>query len=64
MIEILEKTATNDNYKNINVQILNRISDRLAHGSLSFEISNINNIMKTELEITDGMKENSNLVLC
>lgn len=54
VFEVLEKTATNDNYKNINVQILNRISDCLAHGSLSFEISNINNIMKTELVITDG----------
>lgn len=50
---ILEGTATNDDHKNINIQILNRIRDCLAHGRLSVEIPGINNIMETQLKIID-----------
>lgn len=51
--KILEGTATNIDYKNINIQILNRIRDCLAHGRLSIEVSDINNIMGTQLKIID-----------
>lgn len=50
---ILEGTATNIDYKNINIQILNRMRDCLAHGRLSVEVSDINNIMETQLKIID-----------
>ncbi len=50
---ILDEIANIQDYNNINIEILNRIRDCLAHGNLNISITNINDIMSTELKIID-----------
>ena len=53
---IIKGTATDETYKVINLEILNRIRNCLAHGRLTIDIGNLEKIGESKLHVRDEYK--------